>query len=467
MRRSNISEGRLKELLRPIVEDPQRLILGKDIEPRYLCDSLEKIKGEADAMVFVKAAHEVSRILKIASEHNIPVTPRGAGTGLIGASVPTGGILLDFSRMNSILEFDEESMTVTVEPGILLKDLQEYVEARGLFYPPDPGEKASSIGGNISTNAGGMRAVKYGTTRDYVRGLEIVTADGDILQAGSKNVKDSSGLSIKNLVTGAEGTLAVITKCLLRLVPKPEFALSVLIPFEDLSSGIKSVLRFLRSGIAPTALEFLERRIVKLGEDFLNIRFPGQGAGSYILTTFDGSRGEVQSKVERMRKLALENGALDFIVLDDREQSQKIWELRGSLAKAVNALSAEWEPVDIVVPINRTADFVEYVNQLEQRSGMKMYSCGHAGDGNVHLWVLREDRDDGTWQDELHKNMDDLYAKAYEMGGLTSGEHGIGLSKRRYFLNSTPRENLLFMNRVKDALDPKHILNDGKAYLLP
>lgn len=407
--------------------------------------------------------------------HDIPVTPRGAGTNLVGSTVPVdGGIILDFSHMDKVLELDENTMTITVQPGLLLQDLQKYVEERGLFYPPDPGEKASSIGGNISTNAGGMRTVKYGVTRDYVRGLEVVTADGSVLIAGGKNVKDASGLSLKNLYIGSEGTLAVITKCILKLIPKPETSLSVLVPYPDLKTGIQSVLSILRANANPTAVEFMERKVVKLGEDFLGVKYPYPEAGSYILLTFDGHATEVRENAERIRKLALDGGALAYLPLTDTAQNNPsndipsaadIWKVRGALVKAVEAFS-EQEPVDIVVPIDKTAEFISFINKLDEESGMQMVSFGHAGDGNVHLCVVRSDRDLKTWHKELKANMDKAYHKAYELGGITSGEHGIGISKRRYFLRETPGENLEVMNRIKDALDPKHILNDKKSYIL-
>ena len=460
--------------LKEIISDKKRIV-AHDIPEKYLSDTLGRLKGEAAALVFPQSTEEVSKILKYAHKHDIPVTPRGAGTNLVGSTVPVdGGIILDFSHMDKVLELDENTMTITVQPGLLLQDLQKYVEERGLFYPPDPGEKASSIGGNISTNAGGMRAVKYGVTRDYVRGLEVVTADGSVLTAGGKNVKDASGLSLKNLYIGSEGTLAVITKCILKLIPKPETSLSVLVPYPDLKTGIRSVLSVLRANANPTAVEFMERKVVKLGEDFLGVKYPYPEAGSYILLTFDGHATEVRENAERIRKLALDGGALAYLPLTDTAQNNPsndipsaadIWKVRGALVKSVEAFS-EQEPVDIVVPIDKTAEFISFINKLDEESGMQMVSFGHAGDGNVHLCVVRGDRDLKTWHKELKANMDKAYHKAYELGGITSGEHGIGISKRRYFLRETPGENLEIMNRIKDALDPKHILNDKKSYIL-
>ena len=454
-----------RTVLREIIPDESRLVFDH-IPPEFLSDTLGRRKGEASALVFAKSTEEVSKLLQYAHANRIPVTPRGAGTNLVGSTVPVdGGIILDLSQMNRILELDTETMTITVEPGLLLQDLQAYVEEHNLFYPPDPGEKASSIGGNISTNAGGMRAVKYGVPRDYVRGLEVVTADGTVLTVGGKNVKDASGLSLKHLYIGSEGTLAVITKCILKVIPKPETSLSILVPYPDLTTGIGSVLNILRADANPTAVEFMERNVVRVGEDFSGVRYPCPEAGSYILLTFDGREGEVAASAERIQTLALSSGALDYIFLTDPQQAADIWKVRGALVKAVEAVS-EQEPVDIVVPINRTAEFIGYINQLEQSSGMRMVSFGHAGDGNVHLCVVRGHRDEATWQKELHANMDKAYHKAYELGGIASGEHGIGISKRRYFLRETHWENLRAMNQIKDALDPLHILNDKKSYLV-
>ena len=453
-----------RQYLRTIIADEDRIQFD-GIAPEYLSDTLGRRQGNADALVFAISTREVSEVLTYAYDNEIAVTPRGAGTNLVGATVPVkGGIILDLSRMNRILELDTDTMTVTVEAGILLRDLQSFVEERGLFYPPDPGEKASSIGGNISTNAGGMRAVKYGVTRDYVRGLEVVRSDGTVLTVGSKNVKDTTGLPLKHLFIGSEGTLGVITKCILRLVPKPEAALSVLIPYPDLSTGIASVRTILQSNVNPTAVEFLERSVVKLGEDYSGVTYPRPDAGSYILLSFDGFADEVERNAARVAKLVEKDGALDYVILRDKTYSDDIWKVRGALVKAVEAVS-EQEPLDIVTPIDKIVDFVEYVKELEEKSGMKMISFGHAGDGNVHLCVVRGDRNEETWKRELDQNLEELYSRTYELGGLISGEHGLGIAKRSYFFREAAVENVLLMNQIKDALDEKHILNDHKSYV--
>lgn len=454
----------MREDLLRLIGDPERVIT-EQIEDKYLSDTLGRRRGTAAALVFPLSTAEVSAVMRYAYERGIPVTPRGAGTNLVGSTVPRGqGIILDFSRMNRILEVDEATFTATVEPGVLLQDFQAHVEAMGLFYPPDPGEKESTLAGNISTNAGGMRAVKYGVTRDYVRGLEIVLADGQVMTVGSKNVKDASGLPLKQLFIGAEGTLGVITKCVLRLVPKPEKSLSVLVPYGELKTGIASVHAVLMADANPTAVEFIERSVVELGERYTGVRFPCPQAQAYLLLTFDGHGETVEKNAQRVRQVVRDSGALDYIELTDPAMAADIWRVRGCFVKAVEAVS-EQEPVDLVVPINRTAEFIAYVHEVEAESGMQMVSFGHAGDGNVHLCIVRGQRDEETWNRELHRNMERLYRKAYDLGGLTSGEHGVGLAKQPYFLANTPEINLTVMRSVKDALDSRHILNDHISYL--
>lgn len=449
-----------------IIKDESRVVFDKQIECRFLSDTLGRLVGKADALVFATSTEEVSALLKYADANKISVTPRGAGTNLVGSTVPqNGGIIIDFSKMNKILEFDADTFTATVESGILLKDFQAFVESKGFFYPPDPGEKSASIGGNIATNAGGMRAVKYGVTRDYVRGLEVVLADGSVTWVGSKNVKDASGLSLKNLIIGSEGTLAVITKCILKIIPKPEYSKSVLVPFADLESGISTVQKILFANANPTAVEFVERKVVELGEKFTGIKYPHPEAAAYLLLTFDGKQNEVKENLEIIKNVVLQNGALDFVIPESPERLEEIWKVRGCLVKAVEATS-EQEPVDLVVPIDKVAEFVEFVNKTQKKVGMQMVAFGHAGDGNVHLCVVRGSRSEEEWKTELQKNMECVYSKAYELGGLTSGEHGIGLSKRHYFLKETKNTNLKMMNAIKTSLDPHHILNNKISYVL-
>lgn len=452
------------KFLTSIITDSDRIRFSDAIEHKYLSDTLGRKEGKASALVFPTSTAEVSAILKFAHSNNIPVTPRGAGTNLVGSTIPhDGSIIVDLSLMNHILEVDAENFTATVEPGVILEDFQKHVEGLGLFYPPDPGEKRASIGGNISTNAGGMRAVKYGVTRDYVMGLELVLADGTVIQTGTKNRKDTTGLDLKDIVIGSEGTLAIITKCLLKLIGKPEKATSLLISFDSLKSGIEAVPVILKANLNPTAVEFIERKVVKLGEDFLGYNFPDQDAAAYLLLTFDGSADEINNNVSRLEKI-IRPVSRKITVLDNSELSQNVWKIRGCLVKAVEAVS-EQEPLDIVVPISKIDTFVNFVNKLEAESKMQMISFGHAGDGNVHLCVVRGERSEKVWEKELHDNLEKLYAEAHNLGGLISGEHGLGVSKRDFFFRETAPANVQLMNQVKLAFDPKKLLNSNISYV--
>lgn len=448
-----------------IIDDKNRIKLGKDIEDKYLSDALNRNKGEVDALVFPINTDEVSSIMKFAYENSIAVTPRGAGTGLVGATIPTkGGIILDVSLMKNILELDENTLTITVEPGILLNDLQKFVEERGLFYPPDPGEKNASIGGNISTNAGGMRAVKYGVTRDYVMGLEVVLADGSILNLGGKIIKNSSGLDIKDLIIGSEGTLGIITKAILKLIPKPKRSISTIIPFNSLEEGIDTVIKIIKKNANPTAIEFMEKDVIENAERFLNLKFPYDKGEAYLLLTFDGDEEfEIESNYNKVREAALQNNALDFILLDKKEDIERTWKIRGALVTAVEAVS-EQEPIDIVVPIDRSADFINYTKAAEKEFGIKISSFGHAGDGNVHLCVIRNGMEESQWNEKSKLLLRALYRKGKELNGLPSGEHGIGLNKKPYFIDVTNEINVDYMRKIKKAFDEKGILNSGKSY---
>ena len=452
----------MREELLKIIGDEKRVITEK-IEKKYLSGNLERRIGSAKAVIFPVSTQEISELLKYAYANQIPVTPRGAGTNLVGSTVPRGdGIVVDVSLMNHILELDEKTFTATVEPGVILQDFQTFVESKGLFYPPDPGEKKASIGGNISTNAGGMRAVKYGVTRDYVMGLEVVLADGTILTVGGKNRKDTTGLDLKDILIGSEGTLAIITKCILKLIPKPEKSISILVGYESLKAGIESVPQIIQANINPTAIEFIERKVVQLGEDFLHLQFPLREAEAYLLLTFDGKESEIAENIKTAEAVTRKDGAEAFLALDEAEAAN-VWKIRGCLVKSVEAVS-EQEPLDMVVPINQIDTFVTFINAYEKQCGMRMISFGHAGDGNVHLCVVRGNRDDDVWAKELDANLAVLYRKCTELGGLASGEHGIGLSKQKYMLEAANPANIALMKRVKNAFDERGILNSGISY---
>ena len=439
-----------------IIKDSKRIVLADAIPQSYLTDGLKLKYGQADILVYPKTTEEVADVVKFANANNLNITTRGAGTNLVGSTIPNGGIILDLSLMNEIVELDKETFTITVQPGILLQDLQQFVEQYDLFYPPDPGAKTSTIGGNISTNAGGMRAVKYGVTRDYVQALEVVMADGSVLNIGSKNVKDNTGLALKHLFIGSEGTLGIITQCTLKLIAKPKVSQTFVVGFNTIEQAIASITTILQT-LTPTALEFVERKVAQWGEKYSGFQFPLPNSQAYLIIMLDGSD---QQSIEQQRKQLLANlGDCDYFVAEDSNQASQIWTIRGSLVRAVEAVT-EQDPIDIVVPINRIADFIHFTKQLEAKTKVRMLAFGHAGDGNIHLCILRDDRDDKQWDTDLQQVHQALYQKCLELGGLPSAEHGIGTAKVSYYNDAIPKANRQLMRAIKQQFDPKNLLNN-------
>lgn len=452
------------DCIKDIINDSERVFYGEDINEDYSHDELGGAKRMPDAVVKVLSTEEVSKIMKYAYENNIPVTPRGSGTGLVGSAVPIhGGIVIDLSSMNQILELDEENLTLTLEPGVLLMEISKYVEEHDLFYPPDPGEKTATIGGNINTNAGGMRAVKYGVTRDYVRGMEVVLPNGEVVEFGGKVVKNSSGYSLKDLIVGSEGTLGIITKAILKLLPLPKKAISLLVPFNDLGQAIDTVPKIIKSKAIPTAIEFMEREAITSAEEFLGKKFPDNSSNAYLLLTFDGnSLEEVEAAYEKVANICLEEGAIDVFISNTEERQESIWTARGAFLEAIKASTTEMDEVDVVVPRNKVAEFVKFTKDVEKKHEIRIRSFGHAGDGNLHVYILRDNLDKDQWEKKLNEAMEDLYDKARKLMGQVSGEHGIGYAKKPYLNESLSASTLEIMRGVKKAFDPKNILNPDK-----
>ena len=461
---NKVSESTIKDI-KAIINDENRVFYGENISEDYSHDELGSIKEMPDVVVKANTTEEVSEIMKYAYEHNIPVTARGSGTGLVGAAVALHkGIVLDLSGMNKILELDEENLTLTVEPGVLLMEIAKFVEENDLFYPPDPGEKTATIGGNISTNAGGMRAVKYGVTRDYVRGLEVVLPNGHVMNLGGKVVKNSSGYSIKDLIVGAEGTLAIITKATLKLLPLPKKAISLLVPFEDLETAIETVPKIIKSKSIPTAIEFMQKEAIVAAEEYLGKKFPDHTSDAYLLLTFDGnSREEIEKDYEKVADICLKEGAIDAFISDTEERQESIWSARGAFLEAIKASTTEMDEVDVVVPRNKVAEFVKYTNELQKGFDIRIKSFGHAGDGNLHIYILRDKLDEKAWNEKLQKVMQCMYDKSKELRGQVSGEHGIGFAKKGYLNESLSDELVGLMKGIKLTFDPKNILNPGKV----
>lgn len=444
----------------------ERVYVGEsEINEDFSHDELGGIHQYPEVMIEVRSTEEVSAIMKYAYEKNIPVTPRGQGTGLVGAAVAMyGGIMLNFCKMNQIVELDEENLTLTVEPGVLLMEISKYVEEQDLFYPPDPGEKSATIAGNINTNAGGMRAVKYGVTRDYVRGLEVVLPNGEVMEIGGKVVKNSSGYSLKDLIVGSEGTLALVTKATLRLLPLPKKAISLLVPFPSLEMAIETVPKIIKSKVIPTAIEYMVRDVILASEEFLGMTFPDSSADAYLLLTFDGnSTEEIEQAYDRVAHICLEAGALDVLISNTQERQESIWKARGAFLEAIKATTTEMDECDVVVPRNRIAEFVKFTDDLQERCNVRIKGFGHAGDGNLHIYVLRDEMDEAAWKAKLEEVFELMYKKSRELGGKVSGEHGIGYAKKSYLQESKGRAGMELLKNIKLAFDPKNLLNPGKV----
>ncbi len=444
---------------------PERVYSGAEISPDLAHDELAGIHRLPEVVVEPISGAEVAAVLRYANAHEIPVTPRGQGTGLVGGAVALcGGILLHLVRMNRILELDAENMTLTVEPGVLLLDIYEYVESRGFYYAPNPGEKSATIGGNISTNAGGMSAVKYGVTRDAVRGLEVALADGTLLEVGGKVAKNSSGYSLKDLIVGSEGTLAVVTRAILHLRSLPAQTISLLVPFPDLASAMQAVPLIMQSPVIPRSLEFMERDVILAAEEYLGKQFPDNSANAYLLLTFDGqTKAEIEAEYEQIAQLCLDCGALDVLIADSEERAEAIWSARGAFLEAIKASTSEMDECDVVVPRTNIADFIRFTTQLQQQYNIRIKSFGHAGDGNLHIYILRDQLDQPTWDETLRAIFAEMYRHAQTLHGKVSGEHGIGYAKKPYLALLESPELLDLMRRIKFAFDPKGILNPGKV----
>ena len=445
------------------------ILTGENISEDYGHDELGDVEHMPDVLVRIHSTEEIAAVMKLAYDRRLPVVIRGSGTGLVGAAVAIeGGVMLETTGMNKILELDEDNLTVTVQPGVLLMDLADFAAQRGFLYPPDPGEKTATIGGNISTNAGGMRAVKYGVTRDYVRALTVVLANGQILTLGGKVVKNSSGYSLKDLIVGAEGTLAVIAEATLKLIPLPAVSISLLAPFPAMETALEAVPEIIRSKTAPTAVEYMSREIILYSEEYLGKRFPDTHFSAYLLLTFDGSaREQVERDFACAADLLLKMGAEDVYIVDTEERKKSVWDARGAFLEAIKASTTAMDECDVVVPRGSIAEYIKYSHLVAKELDMRIPSFGHAGDGNLHIYLCRDGLDEKTWRACMNNGFNKLYAKAAELGGFPSGEHGVGFAKKAYLREMVGEEQIALMIGIKRVFDPRGILNPGKIFDLP
>lgn len=458
-----IPENELTEL-KQIISEESRLLTGSAIPDDYLYDEYAGETGKLYAVALPVSKEEVIQLVQFANKADLPIIARGAGTGLSGATAPfKGELVIDVHLMNKIIDLDEETMTLTVEPGVLLEEIQEFVETKGFFYPPDPGSKNSSIGGNVATNAGGMRAVKYGVTRDYVRELAVVLATGEEMTVGSLNIKSASGFDLKDIFIGSEGTLGITTLIKLKIIPLPKVSLSVIASFSTLQDATNAVLDILKHGVDPTALEFFEKEGIALSEKENNLPFPVQNGQAFLLLTLDGdSSDSIAHRMDLLEKTVHDHHLVELKPLTDPADEKTAWFLRDKLLTAVVNYT-EQVTMDEVVPVNQLAALYQYTKELEAESGLSMISFGHAGDGNLHTCVTRgEIQDQAEWEAKRDEVLSKLYHKIDELGGLPSAEHGIGVIKKSYFEKMTHPVNLAKMRQIKVVFDPENRLNPTK-----
>ncbi|MEA5136680.1 MAG: FAD-binding oxidoreductase [Candidatus Fimivivens sp.] len=449
------------------VTSPDRVTIGADILPEYHHDEMPEY-GVFPPDVYIEAENvqEVSAVMKYGYDNNIPVVVRGAGTGLAGgATCKYGGIMLSLMRMNRIFPIDHKNQTITCEPGALLLDVQAAAAAEGLFYPPDPGEKTATIGGNVITNAGGMKAVRYGLTRDFVRCMEAVLPDGSIMNFSSNVVKNTTGYDVKDLVIGSEGTLCILTQVTLKLLPAPKYTCTLVMPFPDLESCADMVPQVLNLPFTPTAIEFLEQELLEIVERALNKPFPVRDGGAVLIVMYDASsREELESACDAACESALAHGALDCLIADTPERIASVWSVRGAILEGMKADSVSQEECDVVVPRSAIADYVKAAKKIAMAHGIRVEPCGHAGDGNIHTELLRDPgMSDEDWKTATHACLTELYALAKKLGGQLSGEHGIGNGRLEFLEPFLGSRMIQLYKSIKLAFDEKLVLNPGKV----
>lgn len=447
--------------------DPGRVWVGDEIAQEYYRDEMPEYGVfQPELYVEVLNKEEISAIMAYAYQENIPVVCRGAGTGLAGGAIcKYGGIMLSVMRMNRIFPVDHKNQTITAEPGALLVDIQAAAAAEGLFYPPDPGEKTASIGGNVITNAGGMKAVRYGLTRDFVRCIEAVMPDGSILNFSSNVVKNTTGYDIKDLVIGSEGTLCILTQVTLKLLPAPTCTCTLVMPFRSLEECADMVPKVLDLPFIPTAIEFLERELIDIVERCLNKPLPVKEGDAVLIVMYDASsQQELDSAVEAAAEAALANGALDCCIANTPERAASVWAVRGGILEGMKADSVSQEECDVVVPRARIAEYVKAAKRIALSHGIRVEPCGHCGDGNIHTEMLRgPDMSDEEWKRATHASLTELYALSKELGGQLSGEHGIGNGRIEFLKEFVGPRMIALYKAIKLAFDDKLILNPGKV----
>jgi len=453
---------RLEEISGPksVFSDPETLNI-------YSHDETLGLSYPPEAVVKVTTSEEIQEILRLATLENIPVTPRGKGTGLSGGAVPVyGGIVLSCEKMEKIIDIDRENLMVITEPGIITGELQKTVEAEGLFYPPDPASVDScSIGGNVAEGAGGSRAVKYGTTKDYVNGLRMALPSGETTSTGGKVVKDVTGYNLTQLIIGSEGTMAVVTQIILRLIPLPRLRQDLLMPYKSVDQAARTVSEIIQAKIVPTAIELMEQNSFELAETFTKRQLSFRDAAAHLLIALDGNHPEaLESERDRVGEICERNGAYDVLVADSRLARERMWEGRKCLFEAANQMGSMYKSLDVVVPRNLIPALIRKVNETSGRYSIRSMSFGHAGDGNIHVLLFKGELTDERWSEVIDQAQKDLYGQTIQLGGKITAEHGIGLLRKPYLSMNLDTHQIELSKKLKRAFDPKNLLNPGKIF---
>jgi glycolate oxidase len=445
---------------------PDNLFTDDESLSIYGSDETEDYHFPPEVVLKPSTAHQIAAILKFANQNYVPVTPRGGGTGLSGGSLPVyGGIIISMERFNRILEIDEKNFQAVVEPGVITQKFQEELESRGLCYPPDPASRGSChLGGNLAECSGGPRAVKYGVTKDYVLGLEAVLPTGEIIDAGGRVLKNVTGYNLAQLIIGSEGTLAIITKIVFRIIPLPHLRKVLLVAFASLEDAASAVATIFQRGITPSALELMERSAVRAAEERLGKKFPNGEAEAQLLIEVDGNYDESLSHdIETIAGVVEEYHALDVLLAEDAQKMADVWALRRSMGEAVKSYST-YKEEDTVVPRAELPRLIRGVKEICSRFGITSICYGHAGDGNLHVNILKNNLDDATWEKHLDGAIREIFTLTVSLGGTISGEHGIGYTQKSYLPISLSGAELHLMKSIKKTFDPNDILNPGKIF---
>ena len=429
----------------------------------YAQDATPLHRGHPDAVVFPASTEEVAAVVTLAGELGVPLIPRGAGTNLSAGTIAhRGGIMLTLTRMNRLVELDLDNLVAVCQPGLTTARLAAAAAEHDLLYPPDPGSRTTStVGGNVAENAGGLRGLKYGVTRDYVLGVEAVLGTGEVIRAGGKLVKDVAGYDLVRLLCGSEGTLAVLTELTLKLVPEPPASRVGLAYFESLAAAGRAVSRALREGVLPATLEFLDATCIETVEDFAAIGLR-RDAGALLIFGQDGDREPVDRDVQRIAAACEAEGALEVQVAGDEAEAQRILEARRAALPSLSRLGRVTLLEDATVPRSQIAAMVERIEQAAARHDLRIGTFGHAGDGNLHPTIVLADPDDHDSVERAHRAFAEIFTAAIELGGTITGEHGVGLAKLAFLEQRLGAEQVALLRRIKHAFDPHGILNPGK-----